>query len=51
MSASQDPPQLACAPADELDLGLWLVSACANAPLALGVADFSAASHSLAYLS
>ena len=50
MSASQDPPQLACAPAVELGLGLWLVSACANAPLALIVADLSAVSHSLAFL-
>ena len=54
MSVSQDPPQLASAPADELGqdgLGLWLVSACVNAPLALGAADLSAASHFLALLS
>ena len=51
MSASQNQPKLASAPADELGLGLWLVSACANSPSALGVPDLSAASHSLAFFS
>ena len=39
MTANQNPKQLGCAPADELGLDFWLVSACAGAPLALCVAD------------